>query len=323
MVPSSDRSSQDVVPHARPHRSPSKIDPAKCYRRAVSAWEDGDYARCLQFLADVPDRRLTSHCILLYARALIASGLLTSAQDWLSTHNRHAECDELATHAMLMGTIHARRADFKAADRCFDEARKLRPHRTIAAENDYQQAVARYEVGDWEGSRALLTAARRPIEQIVCARARSLLGLIATVENDSETALSHFKGALDVLTHCSAKDTPLHACVLCAVALLKTELRNADPAWLEAEASKVRWTPNVIGEHVQALRHIGTAHQRRGDHVTACVRFLTICEIAPGTPWSILGYADCSGSALCCGETRHAEAFATSPRESPQRFVGT
>jgi DNA-binding CsgD family transcriptional regulator len=277
----------------------------------MSLWQDGEFDLCLRELDLIADDRQTPDSIFLRSRALIRSGRPDDARERLSSHARHlAGADEQATHAMLLGAAYAQGGDCETALACFAEARSFKAHHTIAAENDYQQALVRYQLGQMDEARALLTRTLRPVEDIVCARAQSLLGWLDVAANNHGSALLHFKTSLETLAHCSARDTHLQARTLCAVAIAEAELRSQNQTWLEAEAAKVRWTVNLVREHVQTLRHIGLAHQRRGNPAAAFERFIAGAHVAPGTAWAVLCYADCSGNALSCGEPRSADGFA-------------
>jgi DNA-binding NarL/FixJ family response regulator len=281
------------------------------YGRALSAWQNGDYDRCLRELALIAEDRHTPNAILLRGRALIRAGQLSEAREWLSLNgDRLAGADAQATHAMLTGTAHAQSGHHETAEAYFARARNLNPHHTIVAETCYQQALVRYQLDRMDEARELLAPALRPLEDIICARAQSLLGWIETAQNDHAAALLHFKRALETLARCRAKDAHLQARTLCAIAIAEAELRALDVAWLEAEAATIRWTPSLVCERVQILRHIALMHQRQGNHRDAFARFIEASASAPETAWAVLCQADCSGNALACGERESACAFA-------------
>jgi DNA-binding NarL/FixJ family response regulator len=296
--------------------------PLTCYLRALSLWQAGEFDLCLRELDLIADGHETSAAILLRGRALIRSGRPEEALECLSAHAcRFIGVDEKATHAMLTGAAAVQCGDDQAAQSSFARARSFNAHHTIAAENDYQQAFAHYQLGEMGKARALLAVALRPIEDIVCARAQSLLGWIDVAESDHVSALFHFKSSLETLARCSAQDTHLRAGTLCAIAIAETEMHAQTPAWLEAEASNVRWTANLVAEHVQTLRHIGLAHQRQGNVDEAFAQFIAGADIAPGSPWAMLCYADCCGNALSCGEQESASGFAALASNTARRIT--
>lgn len=169
-------------------------------RDALRHWNAGEYHLCLSLLEEMPAERHSSELLLLAARALLRAGRYAEAERRLADGLLlHRTPDAVATHAMLVGVARGRADDFAGADAWFARARAARPHRSIAAETNYEQALTRYQAGRLDSAREIVAGALRPLEDIIYARALSLLGWIETASGNYRAAFERFSEALVAL----------------------------------------------------------------------------------------------------------------------------
>jgi DNA-binding CsgD family transcriptional regulator len=72
------------------------------------------------------------------------------------------------------------------------------------------------------------------------------------------------------------------------------ELDNDNGDRLLREAESITWGQSVLREQVQTLRYIGLVHRRAGRLDEAMRLFGEASSIAPGSPWQVLGVAECA-----------------------------
>ncbi len=249
---------------------------------------------------------------------------LVEARTWLELYSGHHDQDDaIATNAMLLATLLAQSREYEKAEKCFAVVSTVNPHHTIVAECNYRRALAGYLAGDMPAAYRYAMSALRPGEDIVYARARSLLAWIAMAKGDYVTAYAQFCGALEALDQCRAGDVHLRASLVYALAILAAEAQLGDPPAIDAEIAKTAWTASLVYPRVQAVRHCGFAYEAIGDYRTAMHRFMTAATIAAGTVWSIHGYTACATLSLRLGQREAAEAFAMNAIAVAERITET
>lgn len=277
---------------------------------AIRLWADGDFAACLRELDEIAFDAQTSESVLVRARALLRLDRVDTAETWLHlTASKHLTNDTRATYLMLAGSAAARLSKPSLAHEFFDEAERLLPHKSVRAELAYYRALEHWQNGRNEDARTALALALDPAEDIIHARALSLVGWTYVAEQRYEDAAKIFAHALSVLRHCRNKDTHLHATLLHATAIGVAEVSAGDPERLAGEVEEFPWTTGELDEHFQTLRHIGLAFVRRGLAEPAFRHFVRAADLAPRSAWSVLAFADCAAAAATMKEPHGARAF--------------
>jgi DNA-binding NarL/FixJ family response regulator len=277
---------------------------------AVRLWADGDFDSCLRELDDISFDAQTSESVLIRARALLRLDRVDDAETWLHlTATKHATNDTRATYLMLAGSAAARLHKAMLAREFFDEAERLQPHKTVRAEVAYYRALEHWQDGRGEEARTVLAGALDPAEDIVYARALSLVGWTFVAEQRYEEGAKYFGDALAALRHCRTRDSHLQATLLLATAIAVAELPSGDPQRLAGEVEEFPWSAGELDERFQTLRHIGLAFMRRGVAEAAFTHFVRAADLAPRSAWAVLAYADCSAAASTMNEPHGARAF--------------
>jgi DNA-binding NarL/FixJ family response regulator len=279
-------------------------------RNALSYWQAGEFHLCLHALDEMISNensfaRYMPGPLLLRAKAFIRLGMIEQARDWLTQNSLRftdQRGDDAATHAMLTGQVFASEKDVAEAERWFTIARRCSPGHRVSSEIEYFRALALYQQGRFESARAQVIHALQTAEGILAARVRSLHGWIAVADESYLEAYRDFYSALDLVGKSSTRDTQLHASILYALAVCEAEVQLGDFARLDNETAKLRWPTSLSGEHTQTLRHLGLAYLHSGDRSKAIAKFIASTEVAPGTPWSMIGFLECANMALSSGE---------------------
>lgn len=277
---------------------------------AIRFWADGDFAACLRELDDIEFDAQTSESVLIRARALLRLDRIEPAETWLHlTASKHATHDARATYLMLAGSAASRLSKPALAHELFDEAERLRPHKSVRAELAYYRALEHWQEGHSEEARAALDPALDPAEDIIYARALSLVGWTFVSEQRYADGAKLFGESLTVLRNCRNKDAHLHATLLHASAIGVAELAAGDAQRLAGEVEEFPWTTGELEEHFQTLRHIGLAFARRGQAEPAFLHFVRAADLAPRSAWAVLAFADCAAAASTMSEPHGARAF--------------
>jgi DNA-binding CsgD family transcriptional regulator len=289
-----------LEPDARPDRIAA----------ALRLWADGDFASCLRELDDIAFDAQTSESVLIRARALLRLDRVDAAETWLHlTASKHATADTRATYLMLAGSAAARLRKPMLAHELFDEAERLLPHKSVCAELAYYRALEQWQDGRNDDARTTLALALDPSEDIIYARALSLVGWTYVAEQRYGEGTKIFGEALAVLRQCRNKDAHLYATLLHATAIGVAELPAGDAQRLAGEVEEFAWTAGELDEHFQTLRHIGLAFVRRGQIEPAFRYFVSAADLAPRSAWAVLAFADCAAAAASMNEPHGARAF--------------
>lgn len=295
---------QEVVVVAPPTRGAARDR----VREALTMWGAGDFDACIAELDEIGLNAHNSDSIFLRARALLRLHKIEDAARWLHLmEGRHTDEDSIATHAMLLGNACARLENFDRANTLFEHARSVSPHRTILAETAYYHALSLWQAADYRAARLMLHPALAADQDIVSARARQLLGFIAVAEGKFSEAQEHFYEALDALERCHAQDSHLEATLLHVLSIGEAEVDLHDPQRIDKRIHAMPWTPNLVMEHVQALRHVGLAYARAAMPDVAMARFIEAAAVCANSPWAVLGFVE--AAELC---RRNAEPIAAS-----------
>jgi DNA-binding CsgD family transcriptional regulator len=292
------------VHHLEPDARPDRI------AAAIRLWADGDFASCLRELDDIAFDAQTSESVLIRARALLRLDRVDAAETWLHlTASKHSTSDTRATYLMLAGSAAARLRKPMLAHELFDEAERLLPHKSVCAELAYYRALEQWQEGRNDDARTTLALALDPAEDIIYARALSLVGWTHVAEQRYAEGAKVFGDALIALRHCRNKDAHLYATLLHATAIGVAELPSGDAQRLAGEVEEFPWTAGELDEHFQTLRHIGLAFVRRGQIEPAFRNFVRAADLAPRSAWAVLAYADCAAAAASMNEPHGARAF--------------
>ena len=162
---------------------------APSFESAVALWEAGDFELCLRALEELADGRAHTRylppAILLRGRALLRTGRVEEAREWLTSNSPHfmeVRGDAHATYAMLLGQTCATAKAFAEADAWFLQAKRCEPHSGIAAEIDYSRALAMYQLGDYKAASEEIDRALPLAPGILQARTRALRGWVLTAQ---------------------------------------------------------------------------------------------------------------------------------------------
>lgn len=266
--------------------------------QALSKWSGGDFQGCLLDLDEIGISRHTSESILLRARSLLRLQRAEDAKKWLSMMEaRHIDDDAIATHSMLLGSAFSQLQQFDSAATLFESVRHAAPHPTIVTETAYYHALSLWQARNYAAARAVLQPAIRSEQDIVTARALQLLGFIEISEQNFAEAHHHFEAALQSLIGCRARDKHLEATLLHVLSIGQAEVEGRDPARLDRLAHDFEWTPSLVFEHAQTLRHIGLAYARTNQPDAALDRFIASAFVQRDSPWAILGFTEAAN--LC------------------------
>ncbi len=291
---------------------------APSFESAVALWEAGDFELCLRALEELSadgraHTRYLPPAILLRGRALLRTGRVDEARDWLTSNSPQfveAHGDAHATYAMLLGQACATAKAFPEADAWFLEAKRCEPHSGISAEIDYSRALALYQQGDYAAAREEINRALPLAPDILHARMRALRGWVATAQSQFAEAHHEFDAAMLRIRQSVSRDTHLLVSTVYALAIGAGELQLGNIALLEDDVSRINWTTNLAGEQTQVWRHLGLAHRHAGDRSRAIDCFIISTEAAPGTPWELFGIIECANLALSRGEDVGPRAMA-------------
>jgi tetratricopeptide (TPR) repeat protein len=289
-----DDSTLDARPLAINECESSTEPQPSSYAQALKAWNRGDHDATLSVVEFLPTSRQSSESLLLCARALIRKNRLTDAREWLNRSvSGHRTPDNHATQLMLQGVIEARERNVPRAEALFARALQLKPHHRLRAEINYERALVHFAAQRHSDARSTLRAIR-PYADIVSVRAIELEGWIHSASGDYRSAHAAFGTALTALDKCAAIDMSLRASLLCEFSEMVAELDNDQGDRLVHEADRIAWGQSVVREQVQTLRYIGLVHRRAGRLGDAMRLFGEASSIAPGSPWQILGVAECA-----------------------------
>jgi tetratricopeptide (TPR) repeat protein len=231
---------------------------------------------------------------LLCARALIRQDRLDDARQRLARSvSSHRTPNNYATHLMFSAVIQAREGYISEAETLFARALELKAHHTIIGEIRYERALAQYLSQRYDDARATLQLIR-PFSGVVYAQAIALEGWLDSAAGDFRSAQAAFGEALTALNACKAVDMYLRASIVYALSLMVAELDHSHADRLITEAQRVSWNQSLIREQVQTLRHIGLVHRRAGRADEAMRLFGATVGIEPGSPWQIMGLAECA-----------------------------
>ncbi len=277
----------------RTRRLRSEPQPSS-YAQALRAWNRGDHDATLSVLEVLPTSRQSPESLLLCARALIRKDRLTDAREWLNRSvSGHRTPDNHATQLMLQAVIESRERNTSGAEALFARALELKPHHRLRAEINYERALVQFVALRHDDARLTLRAIR-PYADIVSVKAIELEGRIYSASGDYRSAHAAFGTALTELDKCAAIDMSLRASLLCKFAEMVAELDNDNGDRLVREAESITWGQSVVREQVQTLRYIGLVHRRAGRLDEAMRLFGEASGIAPGSPWQVLGVAECA-----------------------------
>ena len=289
-----DDSTLDARPLATNQRDSGTKPRPFSYAQALMAWNRGDYDATLGVLEGLPTSRQSPETLLLCARALIRLDRLTDAREWLNRSvSGHRTPDNHAIQLMLQGVIEARERNASGAEALFARGLELKPHHRLRAEINYERALVQFAAQRHDDARSTLRAIRRYAD-IVSVRAIELEGRIHSASADYRSAHAAFATALTELDKCAAIDMSLRASLLCEFSEMVAELDNDQGDRLVHEAGRITWGRSVVREQVQTLRYIGLVHRRAGRLGDAMRLFGEASSIAPGSPWQILGVAECA-----------------------------
>jgi tetratricopeptide (TPR) repeat protein len=264
------------------------------YAQALRDWNRGDHKATLNIIEPLPTSRQSPESLLLCARALIRDDRLTDARDWLNRSvSGHRTPDNQATRLMLQALIESRERNTSGAEALFARALELKPHHRLRAEINYERALFQFVALRHDDARLTLRAIR-PYADIVSVKAIELEGRIYSASGDYRSAHAAFGTALTELDKCAAIDMSLRASLLRQFAEIAAEVDNDDGDRLVREAESITWGQSVLREQVQTLRYIGLVHRRAGRLDEAMRLFGEASSIAPGSPWQVLGVAECA-----------------------------
>ncbi len=264
------------------------------YRQALNAWNRGDHDATLRIIEPLPTNLQSSESLLLCARALIHKDRLSDAREWLvRTVSSHRTADIQATQLMLQAMIEVRERNTPGAEALFARALEVKAHHTIRSEINYERAFAQYLARRYDDARATLRRIR-PYSDIVYVRAIALEGWIDAAAGEYRSACAAFGAALMELDKCARVDTRLRASLLCEFSMLSAELDQDPGPRLLTEFARISWDQGLVREQVQTLRYIGLVHRRAGRANDAMGVFGDASAVAPGSPWQILGVAECA-----------------------------
>jgi len=268
--------------------------PTSNYAQALRAWNRGNHDATLGIIWVLPTSRQSSESLLLCARALIRKNRLTDAREWLTRSvSSHRTPDNHATQLMLQAVIEARERNTSGAEALFARALELKTHHRLRAEINYERALVQFLTQRYDSVRSTLRAIR-PFADLVSVKAIELEGRIDLARGSYRSAQAAFSTALTELDKCAEIDMLLRASLLCEFSEMVAELDHDQGDRLVHEAERVTWDHSVVREQVQTLRYIGLAHRRAGRLDDAMRLFGEASSIAPGSPWEILGVAECA-----------------------------
>jgi DNA-binding CsgD family transcriptional regulator len=264
------------------------------YAQALRAWNRGDHNATLNIVEFLPTSRHSPESLLLCARALILNDRLSDAREWLNRSvSSHCTPNNRAIQLMLQAVIESRERNTLGAEALFARALELKPHHRLRAEINYERALAQFVAQRRDDARVTLRAIR-PYPDIVSVKAIELEGRLYSACGDYRSAHAAFSTALTALKTCPEIDMSLRASLLCKFAEIVAELDDDQGDRLVQETESVTWSQIVVGEQVQTLRYIGLVHRRAGRLDEAMRLFGEASSIAPGSPWQVLGVAECA-----------------------------
>jgi tetratricopeptide (TPR) repeat protein len=267
---------------------------ASTYAQALRSWNRGDHNATLNIIEVLPTSRQSPESLLLCARALIRNDRLSDAREWLNRSvSSHRTPNNRATQLMLQAVIESRERNTLGAEALFARALELKPHHRLRAEINYERALAQFVAQRHDDARLTLRAIR-PYADIVSVKAIELEGRIYSASGDYRSAYAAFGTALTEIEKCAEMDMSLRASLLCEFSEMVAELDNDQGDRLVHEAERITWCQSVVREQVQTLRYIGLVHRRAGRLDDAMRLFGEASSIAPGSPWQILGVAECA-----------------------------
>ncbi len=289
-----DNSPLTAQPVATNQRDNCTESPTSNYAQALRAWTRGDYDTALSIIWVLPTSRQTPESLLLCARALIRKHRLTDAREWLTRSvSSYRTPDTHATQLMLQAVIEARERNTSGADALFARALQLKTHHRLRAEISYERALVQFLTQRYDDARSTLRAIR-PFADLISIKAIGLEGRIDSARGSYRSAQAAFSTALTELDKCADIDMSLRALLLCEFSGMVAELDHDQADRLVHEAELVTWDHSVVREQVQTLRFIGLTHRRAGRLDDAMRLFGEASSIAPGSPWEILGVAECA-----------------------------
>ena len=264
---------------------------------AETAWENGEYERCLQLTSPsyAADEGRRAERAIVRARALVRLGKHAEASQCLQFLLGHSDRDIRLTARSLIGAARIRGGDGDALrdlQQALSDAATAAP--AVRAELAVHVALAHYARGAYAAADAALDRVG-PETDIVYARALEFRGWIAMAYGDQDRATTSFLKALEVIGGCRRRDRYVE--VNCTQALAGLALERFDrEAWavVTQRRAALDWSAGSFGEHrfFIAMRAAVFAYDVEGDPQLAAWEAHCAEEWAPNDAFRT--------QALCC-----------------------
>lgn len=283
--------------------------PLSSYERALVRWSIGNMSECLAIL-DASGEPASAESELLRARVYVALRQPQSVIEVLSNATGLWDSpDSAATAAMLLGTGYLLLGDLEQAETSLQRARIFDVHHTVSAEIAYYTGFLRYQRGECDRAREELAPALQPCEDIVYARALTLLAYIHAAQEDFCASIQTFDRALFVLSKCRLSDAGLHANIVHGVITGRAETEVVSDDSLVDLLNRVIWREQTADFHLRSWQFAGLAYARSGKRRKAAECFIRATFVAPANPLTAVAYAALAMNAMAANEMDSANAF--------------